>query len=69
MNERAAMAPPSVDPRWQVQTDASGRAVFADRTLNQLRAGQQVASTIAPNGPAQPTLPPSEAPPPPAPEA
>ncbi|MCZ4109267.1 transporter [Brevundimonas diminuta] len=68
LNERAAMAPPSVDPRWQVQTDASGRAVFADRALNQLRAGQQVASTIAPNGPAQPTLPPSEAPPPPAPE-
>ena len=23
LNERAAMAPPSVDPRWQVQTDAS----------------------------------------------
>lgn len=63
--ERAATAPPEVDPRWRVQTDASGRAVFADRTLNELRAGQQqVASSIAPNGPAQPTLPPTGAPPP-----
>lgn len=61
--ERPAAAPPEVDTRWRVQTDASGRAVFADRTLDELRAGQQVASTIAPNGPPQETLPPTGPPP------
>lgn len=67
--ERAAAPPaPELDPRWRVQTDAQGRALFADRILDELRAGQQVASSVAPNGPSQPTLPPTGAPPPPSPE-
>ncbi|AYG96257.1 transporter [Brevundimonas naejangsanensis] len=52
--ERAATAPPEVDPRWRVQADGSGQGVFVDRTLDELRAGRQVASTLTPNGQSQP---------------
>ena len=78
--ERAAgIAPPAgeaaseVDSRWRVQTDASGRAIFADRDMAALRAGQspsptgaaptQVASQVNPNGQIQPTPAPAGAPP------
>ena len=71
--ERAAgAAPPSgmaasdVDARWRVQTDASGRAVFADGDMAALRAGQtppQAGGQNAANNP-PPTIPaPSGAPP------
>ncbi|MGO4409290.1 MULTISPECIES: transporter [unclassified Brevundimonas] len=63
--ERAAgIAPPAgianadVDARWRVQSDASGRAVFADRDMTDLRAGQ-----AAPNGQPQTTPAPEGAPP------
>lgn len=36
----AGLAAADVDSRWRVQTDASGRAVFADRDMAALRAGQ-----------------------------
>lgn len=72
--ERAAGAAPpvglaasEVDGRWRVQTDASGRAVFADRDMAALRAGQaapgQTASQVAANGQLQTTPAPSGAPP------
>jgi hypothetical protein len=71
--ERAAgTAPPAgtaasdVDTRWRVQTDASGRAIFADRDMSTLRAGHapdQVASQTTLNSQPQ-TLPaPAGAPP------
>lgn len=70
----AGDAASQVDSRWRVQTDASGRAIFADRDMAALRAGQapgqtgaapptQVARKLNPNGQIQPTPAPSGAPP------
>jgi hypothetical protein len=57
----AGIAESDVDARWRVQTDASGRAIFADRDMGALRAGQagsQPQTTPAPEGapPVQPPL-------------
>ena len=70
--ERAAGTRPSeavpsdVDGRWRVQTDASGRAIFADRDMASLRAGQatnQTSSQMNLNGQPQTTPAPAGAPP------
>ena len=67
--ERAAgLAPPAgtpesgVDPRWRVQSDASGRPIFGDRDMAALRAGQSTGQ-MAVNGQPQTTPAPSGAPP------
>ena len=71
--ERAAgAAPPTglaasdVDPRWQVRTDASGRAIFADNDMASLRAGQaagQAPRQLGANDPPQTAPAPAGAPP------
>lgn len=62
----AGLAESDVDTRWRVQTDASGRAIFADRDMAALRAGhapEQVANQTTLNAQPQ-TLPaPAGAPP------
>lgn len=62
----AETAASDVDTRWRVQTDASGRAIFADRDMSTLRAGHapdQAASQTTLNSQPQ-TLPaPAGAPP------
>lgn len=67
--ERAAgVAPPvgipesDVDPRWRVQTDPSGRAVFGDRDMAAMRAGQATGQMAA-NGQPQTAPAPAGAPP------
>ncbi|HEY1072225.1 transporter [Brevundimonas sp.] len=71
--ERAAgVAPPAglsesgVDPRWRVQTDPSGQAIFGDRDMAALRAGQatgQAAGQMAANEQPQTAPAPAGAPP------
>lgn len=64
--QRAPASTPPIDARWQVQADPAGRAVFADRSLEALRAGQSpgAPSGGGPDGPLQPAPPPGEASPP-----
>lgn len=62
----AGLAEDDIHSRWRVQTDASGRAIFAERDMAALRAGQapgQTANSASLNGQPQ-TLPaPAGAPP------
>lgn len=58
----AGLAASDVDSRWRVQTDASGGAVFADRDMAALRAGQ-AASQVNLNGQPQTAPAPAGAPP------
>lgn len=58
----AGLAASDVDSRWRVQTDASGRALFADSDMGALRAGQ-AASQVNLNGQPQTAPAPAGAPP------